>query len=79
MTPVFVGLACLFGPLSLLLLAGGVQWLIRRLRRADVYPPEAADAPDPVDEHFKTSARDEELDQLNALWARPAYIKEQHR
>lgn len=75
MTPVFVGLACLFGPLSLLLLAGGVQWLIRRLRRADVYPPEAADAPDPVDEHFKTSATEE--DQLEAAFRLPAYIKEQ--
>ena len=49
-------------------------WVIGNLlRNRDTYPSEAAD---PVDEHFKTSARDEELDQLNALWARPAYIKE---
>lgn len=67
MTALIIGLACLFGPLSLLLLLGAVTYLLRRLKR-DTYPPEVAEVPDPVDEHFED---------LEALFRLPAYIKEQ--
>jgi hypothetical protein len=56
--PVLVfGLACLFGPFTLLIIAAALQHLYRRLRPLlaaawyrllrdpDVYPPEAAEAP----------------------------------
>ena len=75
MTGFVLGLALLFGPLGLLA-AVGYGWRHLRphlaaiwyglFRDPDTYPPEAAQVPDQA-----------EIDQLNALYALPAYIKEQ--
>lgn len=59
---------------ALLLLFFG-PFVIGYLRRGpdDTYPPEAAEAPDPVDEHQASTVRDQTFTELEALWALDPY------
>ena len=54
-----IGVLCL--SCSLLLLLFGVVTYLRR--PGSPYPPEAAEAPTALDEHFKTAPREQRIDQ----------------